>query len=177
MCMHVSFNVHPSCHCKCIMWIHTCTRAHTHITSCCWRLHGLFTFFKQLTVSGPALQIRVGPGSSVSLHTHKHKHTHKQTQQSSVHAQKQIKTNNNNTNHHVHRKLRVRERTSESELLFSDSLTREDFTSSRSRSADTSFLFSSCSPSSLKAISSSFAPRSSPSAPFICGMFAVSRSS
>lgn len=62
------------------------------------------------------------------------------------------------------------ELTSESELLFvSDSLTSEDLTSSRSPSAD-AFLFPSWSPSSLKAISSSFAPRSSPSPPFSCGM-------
>lgn len=60
--------------------------------------------------------------------------------------------------------------TSESELLLvSDSLTREDLTSSRSRSADT-LRFSSCSPSSLKAMSSSLAPRSSPSSRLSCGM-------
>lgn len=56
--------------------------------------------------------------------------------------------------------------TSESELLlwFSDSLTRDDLTSSRSRCAETLSLLGSCSspPSSWKGISSSFAPRSSP---------------
>lgn len=56
--------------------------------------------------------------------------------------------------------------TSESELLlwFSDSLTRDDLTSSRSRCAEALSLLGSCSspPSSWKGISSSFAPRSSP---------------
>ena len=56
--------------------------------------------------------------------------------------------------------------TSESELLlwFSDSLTRDDLTSSRSRCADALSLLGSCSspPSSWKGISSSLAPRSSP---------------
>lgn len=60
--------------------------------------------------------------------------------------------------------------TSESDEL-SDSFTREDFTSSKSLSADTfSDIFSSCSPSSLKDIISSLAPRSSPPPPFSCGI-------
>jgi len=64
--------------------------------------------------------------------------------------------------------------TSESDelLLFSDSFTREDLTSSRSLSAETfSEILSSCSPSSLNEIISSFAPNSSPPPPLSCGMF------